>query len=49
MYKSPCLLIDKIREGIAAPVDCMALINTNIIPSIGPEYMKMRAKDIPNS
>ena len=38
-YKSPCRLIDKIREGSAAPVDWIALINTNNCPRIGPDKM----------
>ena len=36
-YKSPWRLIERIRAGMAAPVDWIALINTNKIPIIGPE------------
>ena len=38
-YNSPCRLIERIREGSAAPVDWIALINTNNCPRIGPDKM----------
>ena len=47
MYKSPCLLIDKIKDGSAAPSDWMALIITNKIPSTGPDMISVLANCIP--